>query len=183
MKKPKARTAAADLAPLTTLPEGFFYRNKSELPPNYKRPQRRPSPRKLKPLELAYWREHQIKIASLHFLNSKRFSRHGNGMPAGTDFAVIGRGTGEHRRLYYLDRMPPPTPVVCSCLPTYRDLGGCGCEGGGGGEGGEGGCGCSESGSGCGEAGGGAGGCGAGGGGAGGCGGCNCGGEAGGGGG
>src|SRR5215475_9994554 len=177
MKKRKAKTAAADELPFTTLPGNYFHRNKAELPPGYKRPLRRPPPRKLLPLQLAYWREHQIKIASLAYLNSKRFSRHGNGMPNGTDFAVISRGTGEHRRLFYLDRlMPPPTPVVCSCLPTYRDLGGCGCEGGGGEGCGEGGC--SESGSGCGEAGGGAGGCGAGGGGAGGCGGCACGGEA-----
>src|SRR5215475_7716958 len=190
--KTRRKTAAADPLPLTKLPENFFRRDSSELPANYRRPQRRraPPPRQLKPLELAYWREHQIKIASLHYLNSKRFSRFGGGIPHGTDFAVIGQRGIEHRRTFFLDRLPLP-PVqkelsrslaqafgqrACAC---GRELYGCappggGCEGGGGGEG-CGGCGCgegagNEGGCGC----GGAGGCGCGACAEGGCGGCSC---------
>ena len=187
MRKRKAATAAADEAPRQTLPGSFFRRNTSELPPNYKRPlhRQRLPPRQLKPLELAYWREHQIKIKSLAYLNSKRFSTRDR-FPPGTDFAILPRRGGEHRRVFILDRLPLPAPDpttakalgaafgqrACAC---GKELYGCAPPGGGCEGGCEGGCGgCSESGSGCGEAGGGAGGCGAGGGGAGGCGGCDC---------
>src|SRR5262245_35466718 len=112
-RKPRARSARAPAqAGGSTLPENFFYRNKSELPKNYKRPLRR---RKLKPLEYAYWREHQIKLFSRHYLNSKRCPRGGGGIPEGVDWCVISRGGADHRRTFFLDRLMPPTPSIEAC--------------------------------------------------------------------
>src|SRR5215475_9569397 len=164
----KKRKTAADALAVTTPPRNFFRRNTAELPQGYRRPirHRKPPPRKLKPLELAYWREHQIKLASNRYLNSKRFAR-SRAHPPGTDFAIMGtlRG-GDHRRVFWLDEQPQPAvepPRPCRC---GKELDGCappggGCEGGGGGGGegggggggeggggegggGEGGCGCAE---------------------------------------
>src|SRR5262245_30110614 len=129
----KRRTSA------TPLP--FFRRDTTELPPGYRKPIRR---RQLSPLEYAYWREHQIKIASLHYLNSKRFSRTGGGIPEGVDWCAISRNGNDHRRLFFLERLPPPAPSgqaqglkACACdFARSRARYGCappggGCEGGG----------------------------------------------------
>src|SRR5215475_13143262 len=172
----KKRKTAADALAVTTPPRNFFRRNTAELPQGYRRPirHRKPPPRKLKPLEFAYWREHQIKLASNRYLNSKRFARF-RPRPPDTDFAIMGtlRG-GDHRRVFWLDDEPQPAaepPRPCRC---GKELYGCAPPGGGceGGEGGEGGC---EAGGGCSNEGGGGCGCACGEGGGCSCGGCGCG--------
>src|SRR5215470_6215543 len=91
--KRRPRKPPATATPLPIF-QSSFLRNNAELPSQW-RPKQAPT-RRPKTFELAYAREWRNKIASNHYLNSKRGKR--LGIPPGVDFAVIGRT--EHRRVF-----------------------------------------------------------------------------------